>query len=75
MEEKTNSMRVLQQELDQLREENARENEMAARRAREDDEEIQMLRERLEADGGGDVSSLPTSCRSFKLNHLLLGRP
>ncbi|GJE91341.1 hypothetical protein PsYK624_074900 [Phanerochaete sordida] len=55
VEEKTSSMRALQQELDQLREESAREKEMAARRAREDEEELQVLRERLEAGGGGGV--------------------
>lgn len=55
VEEKTNSMRSLQLELDQLREEHAREKEMAARRAREDEEEIQILRARLEAGGGGGV--------------------
>ncbi len=48
-------MRVFQQELDQLREDREREQEIAARRAREDEEELQILRDRLET-GGGSVS-------------------
>lgn len=55
-------MRALQNELDQLREEHAREKEMAARRAREDEQEIQMLRDRLEAGGGGGVSCISIFC-------------
>lgn len=67
-EEKTAAMLALQTELDQLREDHAHERDLAARRARQDEEELQILRdrcERLEAEGGGgDVSrSLPsTSC-------------
>lgn len=53
-------MLMLQKELDELREDHAREKELAARRAREDEEELQILRERcerLEAGGGsGGVS-------------------
>ena len=49
-------MRVLQQELEQLKEDREREQELSTRRAREDEEELQILRdrcERLEAGGGG----------------------
>ncbi|KIP03709.1 hypothetical protein PHLGIDRAFT_31670 [Phlebiopsis gigantea 11061_1 CR5-6] len=55
-EEKTAAMLALQTELDQLREDHARERDLAARRARQDEEELQILRdrcERLEAGGGG----------------------
>ena len=67
-EEKTASMLALQKELDELREDHVRERELAARRARQDEEELQILRdqcERLEAGhGGGDVrrSLLSASC-------------
>ncbi|KAI9064956.1 hypothetical protein FKP32DRAFT_1591027 [Trametes sanguinea] len=56
LEEKSNAMLSLQQELESLREERAREKDIAARRQRQDEEEIEMLRERcerLEASGGG----------------------
>ncbi|KAH9846801.1 hypothetical protein C2E23DRAFT_851461 [Lenzites betulinus] len=57
-EEKSNSMLSMQQELETLREERAREKDMAARRQRQDDEEIQALRDQLEAGaGGGSVES------------------
>lgn len=49
-------MRSLEQELAQLREDREREQELSARRAHEDEEELQILRdrcERLEAGGGG----------------------
>ena len=49
-------MLSLQQELEALREERSREKDIAARRQRQDEEEIQDLRdrcERLEASGGG----------------------
>ena len=54
-------MFTLQQELETLRQERAREQEAAARRAREDEEELQILRERCERleeerAGGGQVS-------------------
>ncbi len=53
-------MLSLQQELDALREERAREKDIAERRARQDQEDIQALRERcefLESEGGaGSVS-------------------
>jgi protein SPA2 len=49
-------MRTLQNELEALREEQAREKDMAARRARQDEEELQILRERLETGGGGNVN-------------------
>ncbi|KAH8087889.1 hypothetical protein BXZ70DRAFT_540058 [Cristinia sonorae] len=55
-EEKTAGMRALQTELDQLRESHSRDRDAAARRAREDEEELQILRERcerLEVQGGG----------------------
>ncbi|KZT69736.1 hypothetical protein DAEQUDRAFT_765322 [Daedalea quercina L-15889] len=48
MEEKTTAMFTMQQELETLRQERAREQEAAARRAREDEEELQILRERCE---------------------------
>ena len=61
-EEKTASMLLLQKELDELREDREREKEMEARRAQEDEEELQILRqrcERLETEhGGGGVSSV-----------------
>ena len=56
MEEKSSSMLSLQQELDALREERAREKDIAERRARQDLEELEALRERceiLESSGGG----------------------
>lgn len=50
----------MQKELDDLREDHRRTKELAARRASEDEEELQILRERcerLEAEhGGGGVS-------------------
>ena len=46
-------MRALQQELEQLREDREREQELAARRAKQDEEETQILRDRLEAVEGG----------------------
>ena len=55
-EDKATAMRSLQQEVDQLKEDREREKELAARRTREDEEELQILRdrcERLEANGGG----------------------
>ncbi|KAJ3543974.1 hypothetical protein NM688_g5797 [Phlebia brevispora] len=54
-EEKTTAMRALQQELEQLREDREREQELAARRAKQDEEELQILRDRLEnlENGGG----------------------
>lgn len=68
-------MLALQNELDQLREDRAREKELAARRAREDEEELQILRDRCErletggSAGGVSVSyiSMPqlTSCFSY----------
>lgn len=63
MEEKTTAMFTLQQELETLRQERAREQEAAARRSREDEEELQILRERCERleeerVGGGQVSGL-----------------
>lgn len=62
MEEKTTAMFTLQQELETLRQERAREQEAVARRSREDEEELQILRERCErleeerVGGGGQVS-------------------
>ena len=53
-------MLMLQKELDELREDHAREKELAARRASDDEEELQILRERCErleaGHGGGGVS-------------------
>ncbi|KAH9889560.1 hypothetical protein C8Q73DRAFT_766336 [Cubamyces lactineus] len=61
LEEKSNGVLSLQQELEALREERAREKDIAARRQRQDEEELQELRdrcERLEASsGGGSVDS------------------
>ncbi|CAL1711181.1 unnamed protein product [Somion occarium] len=48
LEEKTSGMRTLQKELDELREDRSREKDLTARRVREDEEEIQILRERCE---------------------------
>ena len=60
-EEKGSSMLALQQELEALREERARERDIAERRRQQDEDEIQILRERcevLESSGGagGSVS-------------------
>lgn len=55
-EEKTTAMLQLQKELEELREDREREQELSSRRAREDEEELQILRERcdrLEGEGGG----------------------
>ena len=49
-------MRSLQQELEQLREDRERERELAARRAKQDEEDLQILRDRLEAVEGGGIS-------------------
>lgn len=57
-------MRTLQSELNQLRETAVRDKEVAARRARDDEDELQILRdrcERLEAQGGGGNVSLFTA--------------
>lgn len=61
MEEKTAAMFSLQQEIDGLRQERTREKEMETRRAREDEDELRILRDRceqLEAEraSGGQVS-------------------
>ncbi|RPD53407.1 hypothetical protein L226DRAFT_473083, partial [Lentinus tigrinus ALCF2SS1-7] len=56
VEEKSSSMLSLQQELDALREERARERDIAERRQRQDQEEIRALQDRcdlLESSGGG----------------------
>ena len=56
VEEKSSSMLSLQQELEALREERARERDIAERRQRQDQEEIRALQERcdiLESGGGG----------------------
>ncbi len=63
-------MLSLQQELDALREERARENDIADRRQRRDEDEIQMLRERcevLESSGGGAGGSVSVAYYSFSL--------
>ena len=52
-------MQAMQKELEELREDREREQELAARRTREDDEELQILRdrcERLESQRGAGVS-------------------
>lgn len=61
-------MRDLQQELEQLREDREREQELAARRARQDEDELQILRDRLEAVEGGGMS-----VRLFRWRLILLG--
>ncbi|OBZ69633.1 hypothetical protein A0H81_10591 [Grifola frondosa] len=56
VEEKSTAMLSLQQELDALRDQQAREKEMAARRTHQDEEELQILRDRcecLESERGG----------------------
>ncbi|KAI0338375.1 hypothetical protein BDW22DRAFT_709598 [Trametopsis cervina] len=66
-EEKTSTILQLQQELDEVREDREREQELASRRAREDEEELQILRERcerLEAEGGGGDSEILDQLRS-----------
>ncbi|EMD33042.1 hypothetical protein CERSUDRAFT_126237 [Gelatoporia subvermispora B] len=55
-EEKSLAMLTLQQELEALREDRTRDQEIASRRSLEDEDELQILRERcerLEAEGGG----------------------
>lgn len=47
-EEQSNGMRALQKELDTLREDRAREQDISARRALGDEEELQILRDRCE---------------------------
>lgn len=52
-------MLLLQKELDELHEDHDREHELSARRAQEDEEELQILRdrcERLESERDGVVS-------------------
>ncbi|KAH9910663.1 uncharacterized protein BXZ73DRAFT_108666 [Epithele typhae] len=60
-EEKASSMLSLQQELETLKEERARERDIAERRQRQDREEMEDLRERYEmlesSGGGGSVDS------------------
>lgn len=63
-------MFTLQQELETLRQERAREQEAVARRSREDEEELQILRERCERleeerVGGGQVSGHPATSILF----------
>lgn len=48
MEEQSDVTRTLQKELDELRETRAREKDWESRRTREDEEELQILRERCE---------------------------
>jgi hypothetical protein len=48
MEEQTSAMHSLQRELDELKETRNREKEREARRARQDEEDIQILRNRCE---------------------------
>ncbi|KAG5341528.1 hypothetical protein C0989_009889 [Termitomyces sp. Mn162] len=48
-EEQTSAMRIMQKELDELREARLREAERASRRAQEDEEELRILRDRCEA--------------------------
>lgn len=59
----------MQKELDQLRNDRAREQDSAVRRARQDQEELQILRdryERLEAERGGhQVHTLILRCIHF----------
>lgn len=58
-------MLLLQKELEELREDREREQELSTRRVQEDDEELQILRERcerLEAERGGGVSPVFCSC-------------
>ncbi|CCM03578.1 uncharacterized protein FIBRA_05714 [Fibroporia radiculosa] len=60
LEEKSTAMFTLQQELDNARQERAREKEVEMKRAREDEEELQILRdrcERLEAEREGQGNS------------------
>jgi len=47
-EEQSTAMRTLQKELDELKETRQREKERESRRAMEDEEELQILRDRLE---------------------------
>lgn len=57
-------MKALQKELDELRDLRAREKEREMKRAQDDDEELQILRdrlERLEDERGGRLSRVCTS--------------
>lgn len=67
----------LQQELDAAKEDLAREKDMAARRAREDEEELQILRDRCEQleserGRGGDVRLNPMVV-CFVINGIIAG--
>ncbi|KAJ8076914.1 component of the polarisome [Marasmius tenuissimus] len=62
-EEQTSAMRNLQKELEELRETRQLEKEREARRASDDEEELQILRdriERLEEERSGDVGGVDT---------------
>ena len=48
LEEKESALRSVKRELDDLREEHLREQDLTARRAREDKEELESLRERCQ---------------------------
>lgn len=72
-EEKSAEMRNMQQELRELREDRAREKDLAARRTRQDEEEIQILRERcerLEAQNGMQVGLIQTLTSTCQLGSL-----
>lgn len=68
-EEQSSAVRALQKELDDLRESRQREKEQESRRARQDDEELRILRERCETleqereNGQGGVSQFSHSAR------------
>ncbi|KAI0753047.1 hypothetical protein C8Q80DRAFT_1149566 [Daedaleopsis nitida] len=70
VEEKTSSMLSLQQELDALREERARERDIAERRSRQDQEELRALRERCDilesGEGGGGVRNYQLLVRDLE---------
>lgn len=68
---------MLQQELRELREDRAREKDLANRRTRQDDEELQILRERcerLEAQNGTQVRKFNTLFLTLILNAILIER-
>lgn len=48
MEEQTNTMRSLQKELDELKESRQRDRDRESRRMRDDSDELQILRQRVE---------------------------
>jgi protein SPA2 len=72
-EEQSAAMRTLQKELEELKETRQREKERETRRAAEDEEELQILRDRLEKleeERSGGSAGVRTSFRCSFLIHI-----